>query len=288
MTDKRYSLGRIALDWLKDALHAQETGGLSWHMSAWLSRKRWEPTQKSIDDFLMRHQVSQSELLLIGGSAGWMMSSSWLSQFKKIKVIDIDPLAPLFFYINHGKSLRKSGTAWEFERRDGIRELSLLIKEYPESFIWFDNVLGQQCFKLKDEDLVLRQLKHIKVILKNSHWGSIHDWLSGPVDESLAQSPSTSCLSGNANSIAFGKTKDTENTDPNSLILNNQEMRFDEGTQILLNQVNATGEWQDHLSAEVFSDYQSCQLFPWYFKPAYCHFLIASFIQPEEMKNPSV
>jgi hypothetical protein len=65
-------------------------------------------------------------------------------------------------------------------------------------------------------------------------------------------------------------------------------MRFDEGTQILLNQVNATGEWQDHLSAEVFSDYQSCQLFPWYFKPAYCHFLIASFIQPEELKNPSV
>ncbi len=288
MTDKGYSLGRIALDWLKDALHAQETGGLSWHMSAWLSRKRWEPTQKSIDDFLMRHQVSQSELLLIGGSAGWMMSSQWLSQFKKIKVIDIDPLAPLFFYINHGKALRKSGTAWGFERRDGIRELSLLIKEYPQSFIWFDNVLGQQCFKLKDEDLVLRQLKHIKVILKNSHWGSIHDWLSGPVDESLAQPPSTSFLLGNANSIAFGKAIETENTDPNTLILNSKEMGFDVGTQILLNQVNATGEWQDHLSAEVFSAYQSCQLIPWYFKPAYCHFLIASFTQTKELKNPSV
>ena len=282
MTDKGYSLGRIALDWLKDALHAQETGGLSWHMSAWLSRKRWESTQKSIDDFLMRHQVSQSELLLIGGSAGWMMSSPWLSQFKKIKVIDIDPLAPLFFYINHGKALRKSGTAWGFERRDGIRELSLLIKEYPQSFIWFDNVLGQQCFKLKDEDLVLRQLKHIKVILKNSHWGSIHDWLSGPVDESLAQPPSTSFLLDNANSIAFGKAKETENTDPNTLILNNKEMGFDVGTQILLNQVNATGEWQDHLSTEVFSAYQSCQLIPWYFKPAYCHFLIASFTQINE------
>ena len=280
MIDKPYPAGRAMLDWMKDALHAQETGGLSWHASAWMAKRRWESTQKSIDSFLMDQTMEQTELLLIGGSAGWMMSGSWLAKFKSIRVIDIDPLASLFFYLNHGKTLKKSGTALRFERRDGLRELTLLVKESPHSFIWFDNVLGQQCFKLKDEDLVLRQLKHIKEILKYRHWGSIHDWLSGPVDLVIPDSELPEIFRDQRHSIAFASNESLASNGENTLVVNNKSMDFDVGTQMLLSQVNARGEWQDHLSAEVFPTSQTCQLIPWFFKPNYCHFLLASFIKP--------
>ncbi len=280
MTDKSYSLGPIALEWLKDALHAQGTGGLSWHTSAWFAKKRWEPTQRIIDSLLSKETINHSELLLIGGSGGWMMSSQWLTQFRTIKIIDIDPLAPIFFSLNHGKALKKSGTKWYFERRDGLRELPLLINESTKSLIWFDNVLGQQCFKLKDEDLVVRHLKHIKEILKGRHWGSIHDWLSGPVEvnNDLLNINKTSLYK--TSTIAFTRRQEKVLPSQNVLILNDKEIEFDEGTQSLLNQVNAKGEWQDHLSEEVFPTAQTCQLIPWYFKPNYCHLLLASFIQP--------
>jgi hypothetical protein len=272
--DKNYSLGRAAIRWLKDALDAQETGGLSWHMTAWVNIKNWQGTNQKIEQFLLSQKIDNTELLLIGGSAGWMMPTQWLKQFKIIKIIDIDPLAPIFFYLNHGKELQKSKTNWAFERRDGLRELPILIKESPNSFIWFDNVLGQQCFKLKDEEMVLRQLRHIKLILKDRNWGSIHDWLSGPIESALSTKGKDEEFPMNILSFPLHDEKhDWENQ---KLILNGKQKEFNEGTQFLLNQVSAKGEWQDHLSSEVFPSAQSCQLIHWFFKPKYCHFLIAS------------
>ena len=280
MTVKAYPSGRAMLDWVKDALHAQETGGLSWHASAWMAKNRWETTQRSINAFLMGQAMTQSELILIGGSAGWMMPTSWLAKFKKIRIIDIDPLASIFFNMNHGKGLKNSRTSWIFERRDGLRELTLLIKESPDSFIWFDNVLGQQCFKLKDEDLVQRQLKHIKMVLKNHHWGSIHDWLSGPIDLGAPASTHPSVFKDTSNTVSFSSAEQVAHPPENILVFNNKSMDYDTGTQLLLNAVNASGQWQDHLSAEVFPSTQPCELIPWFFKPNYCHFLLASFMKP--------
>jgi len=280
VTVKAYPSGRAMLEWVKDALHAQETGGLSWHASAWMAKNRWQTTQRNINAFLMGQSITQSELTLIGGSAGWMMPTSWLAKFQKIRVIDIDPLASIFFNMNHGKELKNSGTIWRFERRDGLRELTLLIKESPDSFIWFDNVLGQQCFKLKDEDLVQRQLKHIKVVLKNHHWGSIHDWLSGPIDLAAPASSYASVFKETSNTVSLSNAENVAHSQENILVFNSRRMDYDTGTQLLLNAVNATGHWQDHLTSEVFPSSQPCELIPWFFKPNYCHFLMASCMKP--------
>ena len=71
------------------------SGGIAWHWQAWRSRTLWSPSVQLISDWLenQRPHQNQETLLLIGSSAGWMMSNTWLCQFKEIKTFDIDPLA---------------------------------------------------------------------------------------------------------------------------------------------------------------------------------------------------
>ncbi len=68
------------------------TGGITWHWLAWRSQARWAPTSLAIEAWLMQQAQAfkpqavegQPSLLLIGASAGWMMSSRWLSQFARV------------------------------------------------------------------------------------------------------------------------------------------------------------------------------------------------------------
>ncbi len=54
------------------------TGGLRWHLRAFLRRGQWRSTSELIADWLDHIHPTHSELLLIGGSAGWIMSGRWL------------------------------------------------------------------------------------------------------------------------------------------------------------------------------------------------------------------
>ena len=317
-------LRRRLLDWFRDALHAQETGGLSWHWSAFRARHAWEPTQRAIETFLLSEPPKATELLLIGGSAGWMMSSAWLAQFKTITVIDIDPLASLFFRLLHGKALQQSGTKWSFKRVDALTQLPLLLKEHPQALVFFDNVLGQQCFRLKDEERVERLIRHIKVALKGRSWGSIHDVYSGPIDlnttptptqtppktptatslitplitpqhlrtftcqfgkmvheadESLGQQSKEGSGEHRKSNSASASDSDSEfDLKPEHMVINGERKSFDEGAQILLQAVNAAGEWKDHLSIEVFAPDTPSIMIPWFFKDNYCHWLQMSMV----------
>ncbi len=245
-----------------------------------------------------------------------MMSSAWLQQFKSIKIVDIDPLASLFFRLLHGQALKSSETRWSFERRDALQELPTLLKEQPKALVFFDNVLGQQCFRLKDEELVERLLRQIKVTLKGRSWGSVHDVYSGPIDEvlsspsikptlitpsqlktfscqfgemrrDLAQKAPPSRGNGTSAQPHSGSQRDGEaetdthsdtDTKPEHMIINGERKNFDDGAQILLQAVNATGEWKDHLSVEVFAPDTPSVLMPWFFKPNYCHWLQAAMV----------
>ena len=292
------ALRRHVLSWLSDAFHAQETGGLSWHWSAFRARKAWQPSKEAIERFLLSHVPLQSDLLLVGGSAGWMMSSKWLSRFKSVTIIDIDPLARLFFALIHGKALKSSGTAWHFERRDALKELPQLLKEHPNALIFFDNVLGQQCFRLKDEELVERLLGQLKRTLQGRTWGSIHDVYSGPID--VASTPGKAPLIRPEHILSFDcqfgemiskdapiehKAKAARSArapefeaQPKHMVLDGTKTSFEDGAQTLLQSVNASGEWQDHLSVEVFAPDTPSVMIPWFFKPNYCHWLQAAMV----------
>ena len=78
---------------IRDLIHAGGTGGLNWHLHAHYSRERWQPTVQLIEQFLLQVSPPSDHLLLIGGSAGWMMPQAWLARFTRIDAYDIDPLA---------------------------------------------------------------------------------------------------------------------------------------------------------------------------------------------------
>lgn len=298
------ALRRHMLTWLADAMHAQETGGLSWHWSAYRARHAWALSKEAIEQFLLTYKPQTHELLLIGGSAGWMMSSKWLSQFKQITIIDIDPLARFFFQYVHGGALKRSGTTWRFERRDALHELPLLLKMHPNALVFFDNVLGQQCIRLQDEALVERLLSRIKQTLNGRAWGSIHDVYSGPIDSEPLPTKATLITPNKISSFtcqlgamthgmpliqegidkqtALGPDTDPEaDFQPQHMVLNGVKKSFEDGSQMLLQAVNATGEWKDHLSVEVFAPNTPSVMIPWFFKPTYCHWLQAGFVQAQ-------
>lgn len=284
---------------IQDALDGQKTGGLTWHVSAYLAQKRWAPTQQAIERFLLKSPTqSHQKLILIGGSAGWMMSSKWLSQFEHIELVDIDPLAPLLFRLRHRSVFKGGLRQFRFDRRDGILELPQLLKKHPNGLLWFDNVLGQQCYRFKDEEWVERQLKFIKTLLKDRAWGSVHDLLSGPIlvdnplmDENLlaplsgtitwratlAQHPHSAPLLYSATPEGIASLDEDDFDLPHPIVLNGDEMSFQTASQQLLAWVQACGIWQDHMSAEVFPLESHTELLVWPFRQRYCHWLQAGF-----------
>ena len=57
------------MGWLRDLIHAGGTGGLNWHLHAYYSCQRWQPTVQLIEQFLAQVTPSSDHLVLIGGSA---------------------------------------------------------------------------------------------------------------------------------------------------------------------------------------------------------------------------
>ena len=83
-----------------------------WHARAFFARRRWAATRQRLEDWLLdvpRGPALPADLVLLGGSAGWMMSSRFLSGFQRVLLVDIDPWAGRLFRINHGSALARHG-----------------------------------------------------------------------------------------------------------------------------------------------------------------------------------
>jgi hypothetical protein len=236
------------------------TGGLAWHWLAWRSQARWAPTSQAIAQWLLQSSQATTNkltgaapsLLLLGASAGWMMSSQWLGQFARVDTFDIDPLAPTLFKWRHGSALKALGTELHCHTQDAIQNLEDLLASHPHACVFFDNVLGQLRFQQPSADWqqVEKQLQHLKVQLKGREWGSVHDRMSGPlVDRILDDAPLP-------------------------------ERRPDWHDQLWLTQLNAQSPWLDHLTHSVFPAGVTVQDFAWNFSPRYRHWLQAAWVRP--------
>jgi hypothetical protein len=170
---------------ISDLIHAGGTGGLNWHIHAYYSRKRWQPTFQLIEQFLANVSPQSDHLILIGGSAGWMMPFSWLTRFKRIDAYDIDPLAKWLFNWRHGRQLIALGVQVNHHRQDALVTLPGILQEHPRACLWFDNVLGQHRYRIQNEARVESELSKLKTTLKGRNWGSLHDVFSGPTDGRL-------------------------------------------------------------------------------------------------------
>jgi hypothetical protein len=268
-TEYKSSLGLAT--WIRDVANAGGTGGLNWHVHALRSLNRWLPTREKIAQFLAGIETTQSHLLLIGPSAGWMLPTPWLTRFKQVDVVDIDPLVPLLFGLRHGKVLREHGTQLRFHRQDAIAGLPQLLREHSQACVWFDNVLGQVSVRLGDEDIAERQLRHLKLLLQGRSWGSLHDMYSGPIDPDMALPE--------LKTLAFRRLDDADD-ETAQVQVDGKQQALNMAAQALLTQLNAQGVWHDHATSGVFAPHTSTTLIPWAFKPHYWHWLQAGWVRP--------
>lgn len=239
------------------------TGGLRWHGRAYARRKTlWQSTRLAIADWLAQTRPANKHLLLIGGSAGWMMPSVWLQQFQRIDLYDLDPLAGMLFRWNHGRALRLTGTKLYFHRRDAIQDLPSLLSQHPTASIFFDNVLGQLRFRTEDEELAEQALQKFYSHLQQRDWGSIHDLYSGPVNG--AELSSRNCVSFQGLQSPQG--------------LNLDGLQGVAAQTTLLRAVSASGNWMDHFTSTVFPTGLALHLLSWQFSPNYCHWLQAGWV----------
>ena len=241
---------------LRDLVDAGGTGGLNWHVHAFQSQKRWQPTVAHIEHFLVRCQPHHTHLLLMGCSAGWMMPTAWLTQFTQIDAYDIDPLAQRLFNWRHGRALRHSQTQIRHHRQDAMAHLPELLAKHPQASIWFDNMLGQHRYRIRDEVQVEQDLRTLKTTLAGRDWGSLHDLLSGPT------------LATRAQNLRLQDIR--HNVYPRDM-----DAAFN---QSLVQSLQAQGIWFDHLTSHVFADDAPTTLIPWEFKPHYWHWLQAGWV----------
>ena len=241
---------------MRDLVDAGGTGGLNWHLHAFQSQKRWKPTVAHIEHFLLRCQPRHTHLLLIGCSAGWMMPTAWLTQFTQIDAYDIDPIAQRLFNWRHGRALRNSQTHITHHRQDAMAHLPELLAKHPQASIWFDNMLGQHRYRIRDEVQVEQDLRALKITLAGRDWGSVHDLLSG------------NTLATRAQNLRLQDIR--RNVHPSDM-----DAAFN---QSLVQSLQAQGIWFDHLTSHVFADDAPTTLIPWEFKPRYWHWLQAGWV----------
>ncbi len=236
------------------------TGGMAWHWLAWRSQARWAPTSHAIETWLLSNAQAfnpnnlegQPSLLLIGASAGWMMSSQWLQKFARVDTFDIDPWAAMLFKWRHGKALQASQTVLNCHTGNALQDLQALLAANPKACVFFDNVLGQLRFQklATDWQQVERKLKQIKVQLKGREWGSLHDRMSGPTTAPIQPS------------------SDLPVRHP------------DWHEQNWLTQLDAQSPWLDHLTQDIFPTGVSVKDFAWNFSTNYRHWLQAGWVRP--------
>lgn len=241
------------------------TGGVAWHWLAWRSQARWASTSQAIEHWLLNQAqvfkasgvAGQPSLLLIGASAGWMMSSQWLQQFARVDTFDIDPLAAPLFKWRHGAALKSQGVELHCHTHNALQDLQTLLNAHPKACVFFDNVLGQLRFQKSASawQQVEADIQKIQKQLKGREWGSVHDRMSGPTLEKIVET--------------------------DALPVRNSQ----QNDQQWLTQLNAESPWLDHLTHDVFPLETSgqeinIQNFAWNFSPRYRHWLQAGWVRP--------
>jgi len=241
------------------------TGGVAWHWLAWRSQARWASTSHAIEHWLLSQAqvfkasgvAGQPSLLLIGASAGWMMSSQWLQQFARVDTFDIDPLAAPLFKWRHGAALKSQGVELHCHTHNALQDLPTLLNAHPKACVFFDNVLGQLRFQRPSAawQQVEADIQKIQKQLKGREWGSVHDRMSGPTLEKIVET--------------------------DALPVRNSQ----QNDQQWLTQLNAESPWLDHLTHDVFPLETSgqeinIQNFAWNFSPRYRHWLQAGWVRP--------
>ncbi len=231
-----------------------------WHARAWAARQRWARTRERLAHWLLSVRqlpAPPEDLLLLGGSAGWMMSPEFLAGFKRVVLVDIDPWAARLFRFNHGRTLSRQGVRLDFVRGEVHALLDRVLAEQPQACVLFDNFLGLDSIYTRSLDVTARRLRGLRKRLKGRLWGSVHDRLSGP---GTADWQGAACWA-------------QDWTAPSAQAL---------PQEALFQAVQAQGQWLDHHTAEVLPPGLSTPLVPWPIVPGRWHWLQAGWVDDRQ------
>lgn len=242
------------------------SGGVFWHLQAWRCQKLWALTRADIAHWLhsmpVQWRSGTNELLIVGASAGWMLPSDWLGNFKRVTTVDIDPWAAPLFRRRHGAALRACATALHCHTRDALSDLPELLRSHPHAVVLLDNVLGQLRFLQPSVSAANAQIAQITHSLRRRRWGSLHDAYSGRTQRPARGLglPEMQC---SVQPIARGSG--VANRRPVDL------GKFSHG-------LRAQGEWLDHLTEQVFPAQTLVHHIAWPYSASYLHWLQAGWV----------
>lgn len=241
------------------------SGGWLWHWRAWQAQSRWAATTQQIAQWLSGVSPGSTELLLIGASGGWMMSSAWLQRFRCVRAFDLDRWSAPVFRYRHGAALQQSRTKLEYQQLDAMRYLPQLLRTYPEAFVLFDNVLGQLRFVHNRLDAAEAQLHAITRMLRGREWASVHDAYSGRV----APSASEALALPHLGPLQTVRQRSVAGALP----------QFSVAERRWCAQMGVKGAWLDHLTAGIFPAGTPIRHMAWPFSREYRHWLQAAWVR---------
>lgn len=228
----------------------------SWHFRAWRAGARWDRTRGLIEDWLLQQPKGSDTLILLGGSAGWMMAPGFIERFSAVVLIDIDPWAGRLFGWRHRRALAMRPTALHFVAGDAHTVLEDILSRYPKACVLFDNFLGLDTLYTRDLKQTAERLRKLRQKLKGRLWGSLHDRYSGPGTPDWARA---ACWQ-----------------------LDPQSLRATSGQplpQALYESVQAGGEWLDHSTESIFAPGTPVRLIPWPLIEGRWHWLEAGWVE---------
>jgi hypothetical protein len=154
------------------------SGGLVYHWRALCYRRRlWRPLIALVARWLSNWQPSQDELVIIGPSGGYTLDTAFLQRFKRIVILEPDPLARWI--------LRRRFPAIHFAEANldcfaTLEGPALLAHSFPDAAFLFSNVIGQMLERSGGEDwsdALLEAMQH-------RSWASYHDVMATAVQPS--------------------------------------------------------------------------------------------------------
>jgi hypothetical protein len=157
------------------------SGGLVYHARALRHRSGlWAPFRRAVDEWLVGALPPADELILVGPSAGHCLPLERLARFRRLLVLEPDPVARWLL------RRRLAGVAVEVETRDlllqpllaGEPGLAALLEQRPRADVLFCNVLGQLQLALSDEQqasFCAAFQRRVLPQLSGRRWASFHD-----------------------------------------------------------------------------------------------------------------
>jgi hypothetical protein len=159
------------------------SGGIGYHLAALrYASHLWQPFREDLARELVRRipKPSETDLVLVGPSGGYCFEPAFLSSFRSILAVDIDPLA--------GAVLRKRAEKARFVRQDFFLKLEAAewdlerwlfeIQAPPRATVLFSNLLGQLGFLFDERRMAKIEGGLVQALGTNVPWISFHDRFS--------------------------------------------------------------------------------------------------------------